>query len=261
MGRSRGKRPGSGPLAALATWHRRIGIAAALLVAWLAASGILLNHTDALRLDQRHVGAAWLLDWYGIDRVQPRAAFRAGGHWVTQVGRRIYFDERPMPGEYEHLAGAVALGDEIGVATTERILLLTPDGRLAETLGAAHGVPSGIAEIGVRDARLIARAAHGVRAADAALTAWRTAEAQDVDWARAAELPPPLAARLAADYRARVLTLERVLLDLHSGRLLGDLGVLLIDLAAVAFLLLATTGLWMWLVRNNGRGKPAARGK
>ena len=261
MVKSRSRRGAPAWPAALAAWHRRVGIGAALLAVWLAASGVLLNHTDALRLDEHHARAAWLLDWYGIESPRPNAAFRVDGHWVAQIGERIYFDGRLLRGEHGRLTGAAALGEEIAVATTERILLLTREGRLAEALGAAHGVPAGIDALGVRDGRLVARTPRGVVAAGAGMTQWRALEAGDVDWAHRAPLPESLRARLVADYRGRILTLERVLLDLHGGRLFGGLGVLLMDLAAVAFVLLAITGCSMWLTRNNGRVRHNARRK
>ena len=55
---------------------------------------------------------------------------------------------------------------------------------------------------------------------------------------------------LQAAYRGYGLTLERVLLDLHSGRVLGSAGVLLVDAAAILFLLLAISGLWLWSRRR-----------
>ena len=261
MGRSRSRRAPRPSLATLATWHRRVGIGAALLVALLVVTGVLLNHTDALRLDQRHARAPWLLDWYGIESPRASAAFRVDGHWVAHIGERIYFDGRPLRGEHDRLAGAVALGDEIAIATSERVLILTPDGRLAEALGAAHGVPAGIDAVAARDGRLVARTPAGLVAADAGMTQWRAVEAGGVDWARPVPLPESLRSRLVADYRGRILTLERVLLDLHSGRLFGGLGILLMDVAAVALVLLAVTGCWMWLTRNNGRVRHKARRK
>jgi len=40
------------------------------------------------------------------------------------------------------------------------------------------------------------------------------------------------------------------LLDLHSGRVLGASGIYLMDLAAVAMLLLAASGAWLWFQRR-----------
>ena len=41
-------------------WHRRLGLAAAVLAMLLAVTGVLLNRTEALGLDRRFVDAEWL---------------------------------------------------------------------------------------------------------------------------------------------------------------------------------------------------------
>jgi len=47
-------------------------------------------------------------------------------------------------------------------------------------------------------------------------------------------------------YRGKGLPLERVIIDIHSGRILGQAGVLLVDFMALLFLSLAMSGVWMW---------------
>ena len=61
-------------------------------------------------------------------------------------------------------------------------------------------------------------------------------------------------------YRGSGLSLERVILDLHSGRIVGQWGVYVVDGAALLFLALVITGLWMWMkqeIKTYGR-RPAA---
>ncbi len=58
-------------------------------------------------------------------------------------------------------------------------------------------------------------------------------------------MPCGLRGRLVEAYRGKGLLLERVLLDVHSGRILGAWGVYLVDAAAVLFLGLVLSGLWM----------------
>lgn len=248
------KRPRPAPALTLAKWHRRIGIGAAVLVVWLAVTGVLLGHTDDFRLDERHARAGWLLDWYGIGAPEDIPGHRLGDrHWVSQAGERIYFDAQPLPGEYGALLGAVPAGGEILVAAGEHVLVLTREGLLAEVLGPAHGVPPEMRAIGTEGPQPVLRTARGDYTPAAGLASWRRVEPADIRWSRPRAVPDALRARIIADYRGRLLTLERVLLDVHSGRLFGPVGVIVVDLGAIAFLILALTGLWMWLKRNNGR--------
>ena len=55
---------------------------------------------------------------------------------------------------------------------------------------------------------------------------------------------------LEAAWRGKGLTVERVLLDLHSGRILGKVGPLLMDLVAVFLIVLSLSGLILAKVRN-----------
>ena len=46
------------------------------------------------------------------------------------------------------------------------------------------------------------------------------------------------------NYRAQYLTLERIILDAHSGRLFGLFGVLFMDAVAI---LLSLIGIYIWI--------------
>jgi hypothetical protein len=66
---------------------------------------------------------------------------------------------------------------------------------------------------------------------------------------------------LPADIRAQIpaperwLSWERLLLDLHSGRLFGQAGVWIVDAVGVLLITLASSGTLMWWFhRRRGRG-------
>jgi len=58
---------------------------------------------------------------------------------------------------------------------------------------------------------------------------------------------PPAALQEKLTAQAPILPWERMLLDLHSGRLLGSWGVYLMDAVGVLLLILAPTGFFIWL--------------
>ena len=72
----------------------------------------------------------------------------------------------------------------------------------------------------------------------------------DITWAIPASTDTHLKKMLQYHYRGEVLPVERVLLDLHSGRFFGPLGPWLIDASAVLLVFLSLTGSWMWLKRR-----------
>lgn len=232
----------------LSRWHRWLGITVALFVLMLAVTGLLLNHTEPLRLDKKYVDSEWLLDWYGIQPQHSPVSYPAGRHWVTQVNGQLYYDDKLLARGVDQLVGAVRLGRFIVVAADTDLYLLLDDGRLVEKLDGVEGVPSGMRAIGL-DAQgvLIIRAAHDVYSVDDLDTLeWQHTSAEQVEWSESAQPPAAHMDTVLKLYRGSGLAFERVLLDLHSGRIAGDFGVLLIDLVAVLFCGLGITGMIMW---------------
>ncbi|MCR4346355.1 MAG: PepSY domain-containing protein [Sulfuricaulis sp.] len=235
----------------LGAWHRRLGLGAAVFLIFLVVSGLLLNHSRLLGLNQSYIQSSWLLDWYGIHAPEEPAGIALGGRWLSGLDGRIYFDGRELSNMRGRLNGAVVLDHAIAAAVENDIWLLTPDGIVIERLGLAQRVPSGLRALGVdRKGRLVAQTAKGFYAADAELSQWRWIVSPVADWSRPMPVPPALRAELIRQYRGRGLSAERILADTHSGRLLGKIGVWLVDLTAVACLGLALSGLWLWVRRR-----------
>jgi hypothetical protein len=235
----------------LGRWHQLMGLIAAVFVVLVSVTGILLNHTGEFALDRRYVQAQWMLDWYGIRAPDEMASYRAADHWVTQIGERVYFDEQEIPGHIGRLIGAVSLKGVIVVAADGHLLLLSDSGLLIERLGGQQGVPAGMKAVGVgARQQLLIRAAHGIYHSDKDLLTWRETPTGTADWAAPTEAPAALYETLRRQYRGRGLTVERLLLDLHSGRILGSAGTLMLDVAALLMILLAVTGMWIWAKRR-----------
>jgi hypothetical protein len=217
----------------------------------LIASGLLLNHSHRLGLDRSYIQSSWLLDWYGIRTPAEPRGVALGAHWVSELDGRIYFDGQELSNMRGRLHGAVLLKDTVVAAVEGDLWLLTPDGAVIERLDTAQGVPAGLHVLGVdRAGQLVAQATQGYYTADGELSKWRRIAPSAARWARPTEIPPELSAELIRQYRGRGLSVERVLADLHGGRLIGEIGVWLVDLTAIACLGLALSGLWLWARRG-----------
>jgi len=166
---------------------------------------------------------------------------------VTQIDSRLYFDQLELSGHIKNLYGAVSISDGFVVAVDERLLILTLSGEIVEGISGTDGVPAGIKAIGLSAAGdIIISAAHGNYLADIDAPEWQENEESLVNWSDSREIPKDLYDQLLILYRGKGLPLERVILDIHSGRILGQAGVLLVDFMAGLFLLLAMSGVWMW---------------
>ncbi len=232
----------------LKSWHRTIGLVAAVFLLVLTLTGLVLMQTDRIDLDSRYVDNDHLLNWYGIRPAPPPLSFKVREHWLAQIGERLYFSNQLVTQLDGQLLGAVPLADEILVATTNNLFIVTAAGELAEKLGPLDEAPQ---QIGIDPAGdIIVRTAGGARRYDpwgGELAA--VAPAPGVRWSLETALPDELAAALARTFRGSGLSLERVLLDLHTGRLFGATGVLIVNTASVLLLVLVISGFVLWLRR------------
>jgi hypothetical protein len=242
-------------LRSLYLWHRWIGLAAVVFVIVLAVSGLALNHTDELQLDASFVQSPALLNWYGIHAPDNITSYTAGPLTISALGNDIYNNTTRLPNLHAPLVGAVEFGGLIVVATTDKLLLLTISGELVEQLDSAAGVPGGIRAIGITtDNMLTIRTMQGNYTTDTDFTAWHETTTPDVAWVSPVTPAENLLTGLRESYRGNGLPLERVILDLHSGRIMGSWGIYVMDAAAILCLLLAFSGVWLW-----GKRRTSAR--
>lgn len=232
-------------------WHRYIGLSVALLVVVLAISGILLNHAGGLALKHRYVRDVWLLDWYGIRAPMPETGWSlpGGNTPVGLLGDRLFIGTTLTGTELPDLRGALTMPEFIVAASSDSLLLLSPQGEQLDRVDHLAGLPDGeVRRIGLSGGRLAARIGAAGYLADDDLLNWQPLPGGSrVAWSEARALPDSLVERLRQGYREHMLDWERVLLDLHSGRILGRGGVWLMDAAAVMLLLLAMSGTAVWL--------------
>lgn len=232
----------------LKSWHRTIGLIAAVFLLVLTLTGLVLMQTDRIDLDSRYIDNDQLLNWYGIRPAPMPLSFKVREHWLAQLGDRLYFDKQLVTQLDGQLLGAAPLADEILIATTSELLIVTTAGELAENLGPLDAEPQ---QIGIDPAGdIILRTTAGTRRYDplsGELAA--AAPARGVRWSLEATLPDDLAGALARAFRGSGLSLERVLLDLHTGRLFGATGVLIVNTASVLLLVLVISGFVLWLRR------------
>ena len=236
----------------LRRWHRGGGLLASVFLMVLAVTGVMLNHSSELGLGSRQIRFAPLLAWYGIEGAAEVTSFRLGESWVSCVGDGVYLDLQPL--SVDCPVGAVGSAGMWVVATPRELVLLTEGGELIERLGSAAGVPAEISALGREPGgAVVVDTPDGLSVADQELLRWSPqASDTDVSWSRPAAIPPDLRGELLSAYRGSGLSVERLVQDLHSGRLFGRWGVYAVDAAALLCLVLVVSGLALW---RQGRRK------
>lgn len=229
-------------------WHRYLGVSIALFVIYLSITGLLLNHSDSLQLDRQPVTSPEVLSIYGIQNPKQLTGYAVKANWISLWNQQLYFDESPVAHSDFTLKGAVALTDYLVVATLEEVILVTYDGQLIERLIAPSEKLGDIARIGLDGQGFVTiGTSQGVFTADADLIAWHPAASSDIHWSKPGVLPDGLYRQIVN--ASHSIHLERLLLDMHSGRIAGAVGVVIVDLVAIILMLLAISGVYMWYTR------------
>lgn len=235
----------------LRRWHARIGFTAVVFFILLAVTGVVLNHATDLGLDKRYVHAAWLARWYGLAPESPRHAFRSGRHDLVAANGRWLLDGRISGETFPQPVGLVELPGMVVVASSTSLYIYGKDGALVDRLerSALPGVP--VQAVGSGAQQLVLRTAAGTFETSDALS-WRAAPHDAVAWSAPAELSAAERERYAEMLEPGI-SVQQLLLDLHSGRFAGRYGPLAVDILAVFLAVLSLSGAWLFLKPRHRR--------
>jgi uncharacterized iron-regulated membrane protein len=233
----------SGP-SQLRRLHRLAGVWAAAFLAFLAATGMALNHAHLLGLDRAVLRSTLITGVYGMGpRQRPEAYALDEGLFIAGPDR-WWISDRSVPAAGADVVGALELGGVIYVATPDAIALYLPDGGLVDRVSADMLPGRPIRRLGRLAERLAIDTPKGVLASADALS-WTAPPASEgaPAWATPSSAPPPAAALAEL---APGVSAEQLLRDLHSGRIVGPVGPLLVDLTGLVALGLAASGVWLY---------------
>jgi hypothetical protein len=235
-------------------WHRRLGLSTFVVLIFLAISGFALNHSPGLKLNQINLSSNWLLSWYGFE-VQAAEGFKVGEKWFYQDGNQaLLVDGDSIAPCTAPLRDLVQTADSILALCADSVVVLTSDGQFVEQFGTVDGLPAGIQSLTVLDDRIYLATDNatlefdvftlGVTASDIAFETIKDSRQM------ATPLPKSLQEKLKEQASGPSVSLETVILDLHSGRFFGQFGVLFIDLIGLLVCFLSITGLIAWIKRR-----------
>ena len=235
-------------LRSLYSWHRWLGVSSAVFVIWLALTGLALQHSSDLNLDQQPANISWLHKHFGTEINLPDTAIQYEGQWLSQVDNRLYFN-KTMVDKGATPVGMARMGLIWAVACRETLWLLNENAEVLEKLEGLD-LPGRIRSIGQRQNQLILETNHGRFEANPMSAQWPqwqpTAQRHRVTY-KTLPFPDKLKPALSEQAQRYALSWSRVLLDAHSGRILGDFGVWLMDIMAITFIVLGLSGLMLWL--------------
>ena len=235
-------------------WHRYIGLAAALFILYLSITGILLSFTEELALDEHFVADRTLLSWYGIQAPQEIRGVSLDGIWVTRLGQQLFLNEKSISEQANLFIGAEITEDTVMIAFVNKVLLFARDGQLIEQIEDPLGSNTAITTIGrFADGKPGLSTEEATYTPDPLFLNWQSRELIGLKIRPLQPVPSPLKDVLSNAYMGATITWERALLDIHSGRLFGGIGVSLVILATALIIILVISGVVLWIKRLHSR--------
>jgi hypothetical protein len=250
----------------LREWHKRAGLFAFVFLGWLGVTGIFLNEASDLDLNARRVGWPWLMAIYGLHPEPPPTGLGAGGHWLALAGGSSVLDGKPLAQALDAPLGLVAAPEPgsaklmLYAAQADSVVLLRPDGSRVDELRMPPLPIAAIRRIGLVSGHPGSIAVQGSDTAyqsEDEGESWKPVPATEVQWSVPQPLPQDVRAALLPYSRPSV-SVQQLLVDVHSGRLFGRYGTYVIDVVGLAALLLATSGVWMMWRTSSARKKNQA---
>lgn len=233
-------------------WHRRLGCVSALLVILVSLTGILINHSHQLSLDKHGVEQQWLLDHYGIKAPSNSEVFSLSPS-LASTDNLLWLAGEQVLEANGPIISALAYQGMLVAIDSDTLYLVSMQGELLEKQGSATGLPANLSALaispGTEHSQLWLNSSHGQFVADAELISWQSATpTQPLAWSNTLNTAQShkLIETLTLRARASHLSWERVLLDIHSGRIIGISGPWLMDLVALSLIFMTLSGLYLW---------------
>lgn len=220
-------------------WHRRLGLGAAVLLIWLSVSGVLLNHTSYFNLASTKLPVGLADSVYPVEYTEVLILETAFGR-IKQLDQALYLDGQSIQSCDANFVGAVVVAQELWLACTNQIIVLGNQRQLLETLDKYSGLKVPISNIASCNNSVCVESNQQVYIVDSATANWHPYKGA-VSW-----VGPINSDQYVPQLIPDVHNWERFILEAHSGRLFGSFGVLIMDLAAFAMVLLALSGCYVW---------------
>jgi hypothetical protein len=186
--------------------------------------------------------------WYGMPSETKPTSFSVGADRLTWYQDTLYFNEDQLIGKVNPIIGAALLKSAFVVATNRELLIFTHKGSLVEKLSGAD-IPGDIKKIGVKSgSTVILLTPSGQYSSSGDFLEWMAHPAATA-WIDPLPNSGTFNEKLRKTHFGQGVPWSRFLLDIHTGRLLGNLGPYLIDLVALCVLFLVGSGLYNSLRR------------
>ena len=233
---------------AVRRWHGLVGAVIVFFLVYLLLSGLAINHVEILKLDKREVSYPWLMRWYGIHVADPTQGYLLGKSYFSWDEDKWILDDKLLPSSAGQPVGAVEVRGINYVATAATLYLYQSDGQLLAKVEKQSLPAYPILAIGKMGSNVMLQTPSAVFASVDGRN-WEKSNATGMTLSSLQDLPADVKRR-SAEILAQGIPLQRILLDVHSGRIFGRYAIWVMDIASLVLLGLGLSGFWLyWRLR------------
>ncbi len=221
-----------------------------VVLIFLSITGIFLNHSPAAGLSKRTLNSEWLLGWYGFETVA-LSGFKVGKQWINHPGdRELYIDGQPVAACAPPLLNAARTDSFLIALCKDELVILSFYGELVEKINTLSGLPEHTTNLKYLNNTLFIQSHNKIMSLDPDTLEIKPSQLTIESWPLPSSLPSTIVEELKQGSQLPGISLETVILDLHSGRFFGDAGVLFVDFMGLLTVFLAMTGFYTWFARR-----------
>ncbi|MDG1733981.1 MAG: PepSY domain-containing protein [Thalassotalea sp.] len=237
--------------------HRQLGMLLAFFMIFLALTGIMINHGNSLSLDRSKVEVNWILDHYNIEAPDKVLKFSLAKNKsaLFVVGKQVWLANTLLFTADNDINSAAIWQQFIIISGDDNLRLYNHAGQLVDVMDKASGLPTNIQGLAVNGNNIYLQTAQGIFLSNDELYSWQLQSKDKAldNWSKASTISAAEIKHYQQLYRQQILSWERVVLDIHSGRFFASLGVLFMDLVALFIIILSLSGIYMWIRQARAR--------
>jgi hypothetical protein len=230
--------------------HKFTGIAVCIFLIHLSITGIFLNHTEDLGLDEKYTASPIILSLYNISIPSQEESFLVDNIFISRFGDQVFMNNQPIIKNESPIMGAAFSNQILTIAFQNEIVLLTQEGELIERITSAAELPKNIQKLGVSEDILYLKTPDQLWQSSDQAQAWELSGSGFNNWSNEVVLSDQQTKQIEMYFSGKGVSLEQFFLDLHNGNIIKGFGKWLLDIIAIFLLLLSISGIWIWLKKR-----------
>ena len=230
--------------------HKFTGIAVCIFLIHLSITGIFLNHTEDLGLDEKYTASPMILALYNISMPSQEESFLVDNIFISRFGDQVFMGNQPIIKSESPIMGAAFSNQILAIALANEMVLLTQEGELIERISSTAELPENIQKLGVSEDILYLKTSNQLWQSSDQAQAWELSDSNFNDWSNEVIMPDQQTKQIEMYFSGKGVSLEQFFLDLHNGNIIKGFGKWLLDIIAIFLLLLSISGIWIWLKKR-----------